>query len=166
MKIFHIFVLIFIIVLLLEPSYSQAKIDESLDAINTVTMASASSPTQVSPIVWPASVSDLPGVQMPLGSETYLTMGCVACHGRIDEPYTNVAGPWLGDIVKRFSTSEQAIPSGQFIYESILEPNKQIAANCPNGPCASPSAMPLFYSETLSTDEMASIVFYLVTERN
>jgi len=48
----------------------------------------------------------------------------------------------------------------EFLHESIVDPNLLLAPNCPTGACA-PNVMPATMSQTLTTDEINSIVNYL-----
>jgi nitrite reductase (NO-forming) len=78
-----------------------------------------------------------------------------------------VVGPDLSDIS---SLAEEHIADAaytgtaanveEYLHESIVDPNLFIAPNCPTGACA-PNVMPATMSETLTTDEINSIVTYL-----
>jgi mono/diheme cytochrome c family protein len=96
---------------------------------------------------WPESVEDLnaefPDGDAALGEELFMTYGCTACHGNMDDESSALVGPWLGDIAERGGTIIDGYSAADFVYESILEPNAHIAEECPTGPCTGPpSAMP------------------------
>jgi mono/diheme cytochrome c family protein len=65
-------------------------------------------------------------------------------------------GPHLGDIGRE---------SEQYLYESLIAPDRAIAPACPKGPCAKPSAMPPWGS-ILTAQEMADLVAYLRDQRS
>lgn len=161
MKSFHVLVLVFTLFVFLIPACSQT---QTVFPDTPTTVAPELTPAIEPLVLWPSSVSDLPDGERLVGNESYTSHGCVACHGQIDSAHTNVIGPWLGDIAKRAGTPVLEHSSSQYIYESVLNPNKRIASNCPAGECGSPSAMPHTFSKQLSKDEMASVVIFLATE--
>ncbi|MCE9646873.1 MAG: nitrite reductase, copper-containing [Chloroflexi bacterium] len=93
---------------------------------------------------------------------------CGSCHTIAGIP--NAAGviaPNLTDVnvaaeehFKSGSYTGKAKTAEDYIRESILEPNTFVAPTCPTGPCAA-NVMPANLSETLTTDEVNSIVTYL-----
>ncbi len=54
----------------------------------------------------------------------------------------------------------EAKTAEEYIHESILEPNLFIAPKCPTGPCG-PNIMPATLKDSLTADEINSIVKYL-----
>ncbi len=93
---------------------------------------------------------------------------CGSCHTIAGIPNAaGVVGPDLSDISM---TAEEHFKSGsytgkattveEYIHESILDPNLFIAPTCPTGACA-PNIMPAALADTLTTDEINSIVTYL-----
>ena len=93
---------------------------------------------------------------------------CGSCHVIAGIP--NAAGviaPDLSDVsmmadehIKSGEYTGSATTAEEYIRESILDPNVFIAPNCPTGACL-PNVMPATMSETLTTDEINSIVTYL-----
>ncbi len=93
---------------------------------------------------------------------------CGSCH--IIPGIPNAAGviaPDLSNIhlaaLKYFdggSYTGKAATAEEFIHESILDPNFFVAPKCPTGACA-PNIMPATLKDTLTADEVNSIVKYL-----
>jgi len=160
MKPFHVLVLVFTLFVFLMPACSQTQ----TVLPDTSTVEPELTPSIEPLVLWPSSVSDLPNGELLVGNESYTAYGCIACHGQIDSAYSNVIGPWLGNIAERAGTPVLEYSSSQYIYESVLNPNKRIASDCPTGECESPSLMPHTFSKRLSKNEMASVVLYLTTE--
>ncbi len=61
---------------------------------------------------------------------------------------------------KSGSYTGKATTAEEYIHESILDPNLFVAPTCPTGACA-PNVMPATLKDTLTTDEINSIVTYL-----
>lgn len=87
--------------------------------------------------------------------------GCVACHS-----IKGVGGGAAVLAPPLFRTGATAVnrrsgaSAEAYIEESILDPNVFIAPNCPNGPCVE-GLMPQTYGQTLSPDQIATIVNYV-----
>jgi len=114
---------------------------------------------------WPVDVTTLLPIGRPEnGRDLFFTYGCNACHGEPAEPDSNRIGPHLGRI-GAVADGRLSDRSGlQYLYESILEPNRFIAPECADGePCPEPSAMPE-YGALLSWQEMADLVMYLARQ--
>ena len=93
---------------------------------------------------------------------------CAACHSIPGIPNAKgVIGPDLGNAA---STAQDLITSGkytgsaktaeEYIHESILKPDAFVSPTCPSGTCTA-GVMPATLSQTLSADEITSIVQYL-----
>ena len=117
--------------------------------------------------VFVASPCEAPGVTPiptptpsgPVGGGTSLTggarvfvqvAGCGACHtvGAIPQASGQV-GPDLSDVGARLDADA--------IRLSILDPNAELAAECPTGPCE-PDLMPQNFAETLTPDQIDQLV--------
>jgi hypothetical protein len=81
----------------------------------------------------------------------------------MDDPASALVGPYLGNIANDAATRVSGVSAEQYIYESILDPNKFITEDCPNGPCNEPSQMRLDYGGVLSEQDMADLVTYYMT---
>ena len=62
--------------------------------------------------------------------------------------------------IKSDAYTGAATTAEEYIHESIVDPNVFVSPACPTGACA-PNVMPATMSETLTTDEINSIVTYL-----
>jgi len=93
---------------------------------------------------------------------------CGSCHTISGIPgAVGVVGPKLDDInmmaeeiIKDSAYTGHATNTEEYIRESIADPNLFLAPECPTGACA-PNVMPATLSQTLTTDEVNSIVTYL-----
>jgi mono/diheme cytochrome c family protein len=105
---------------------------------------------------WPSDSAALPAGDPERGAVIYeKKSACWSCHGKMDRPGSETIGPHLGKIGARASR--------QHLYESLLEPDRAIATDCPRGPCATPSAMPP-WGALLTKQEMADLVAYLLDQ--
>lgn len=87
--------------------------------------------------------------------------GCVACHSvkGVGGENANIGPPLMR--TGAIAAERRPGPSPEaYIEESILDPNAFIMPNCPTGPCPS-GVMPQTYGETLSSNQIATIVGYL-----
>ena len=93
---------------------------------------------------------------------------CGSCHTIDGIPNAvGVIAPNLSDVhlaaLKHFDSGSytgKAKTSEEYIHESILDPNLFIAPKCPTGACT-PNIMPATLKDSLTTDEINSIVKYL-----
>ncbi len=93
---------------------------------------------------------------------------CGSCHTIAGIPNAvGVIAPDLSDItmladehIKSDAYTGTATTAEEYIHESIIDPNLFLAPTCPTGACA-PNIMPATMSETLTMDEINSIVTYL-----
>jgi mono/diheme cytochrome c family protein len=114
---------------------------------------------------WPSSWEDLPEGDAATGKDGYLAQGCSGCHGLPESPPANHlgVGPHLGNIANVAAGRVPGVPAEQYIYESILDPNKFMVDECPLGPCNDPSQMRLDYPSVLSDQAMADLIAYYMT---
>jgi len=93
---------------------------------------------------------------------------CGSCHQISGIPgAVGVVGPDLSDIgpmaeehIADSAYTGTATNVEEYLHEAIVDPNLFIAPECPTGACA-PNVMPATLSQTLTTDEINSIVNYL-----
>ena len=99
-----------------------------------------------------------------VGAELYVSLGCAGCHGQPETPGSASLGPWLGEIAENGADRIDGMSAQDYIYESVLDPRAFVAPDCPNGPCASPSAMRADYASTLAENpqDLADILAYLM----
>ncbi len=124
------------------------------------------STTEVAPVSSAASQSASNGD--PAVIAAFQKGACGSCHTIAGIP--NAAGvlaPDLSDIsmaadehIKSSEYTGKATTAEEYIHESIIDPNVFLAPACPTGECL-PNVMPANLSETLTEDEINSIVTYL-----
>ncbi|MBK9208115.1 MAG: nitrite reductase, copper-containing [Anaerolineales bacterium] len=124
------------------------------------------STTEVAPVSSAASESASSGD--PAVIAAFQKGACGSCHAIAGIP--NAAGvlaPDLSDIsmaadehIKSSEYTGKATTAEEYIHESIIDPNVFLAPACPTGECL-PNVMPANLSETLTKDEINSIVTYL-----
>ncbi|MFN8381090.1 MAG: copper-containing nitrite reductase [Anaerolineales bacterium] len=93
---------------------------------------------------------------------------CGSCHTIAGIP--NAVGVIAPDLSNVSASAEEHFKSGSYtgkattaedyIHESIIDPNLFVAPTCPTGACA-PNVMPATMADTLTSDEINSIVSYL-----
>lgn len=97
----------------------------------------------------------------PADGETLaLANGCVGCH--ILEEESNLAGPVWHNLGNRAITRAQVTgnPSpAAYLYESIAAPGAYIVDGYVDG------VMPANYTETLSTDDFATLIAYILEQQ-
>jgi mono/diheme cytochrome c family protein len=117
---------------------------------------------------WPTEVTELPEGDPANGAALYSsTYPCSTCHGDPAVPDSNPIGPWLGNIAVEGATRIEGQSAEQYIYESILYVDNFIAPVCPNDlPCVDPSQMQNTFAGTMSEQDIADIIAYLMTFGN
>ena len=93
--------------------------------------------------------------------DTFEAGGCVACHRikGVGGENANIGPPLMRTGAIAAERRPGPTPEA-YIEESILDPEAFIMPNCPTGTCPS-GVMPQTYGETLSRDQIATIVGYL-----
>ncbi|MDY7094684.1 MAG: cytochrome c, partial [Acidobacteriota bacterium] len=91
------------------------------------------------------------------------TLGCMACHGDVEQPGSNNFGPDLALLAEEAGTRIEGVSAAQYIYDSIRVPGAFIAPNCKEGPCQTPSSMPE-YASLMTLQDFADVVTYLLDE--
>jgi mono/diheme cytochrome c family protein len=94
------------------------------------------------------------------------TTACVNCHGNIEDPASAKVGPHLGQIATVGATRVTGYTAAQYIYESILHPEAELAPQCPStaGPVPCPNAMPSNFGNLLDYQELADLVTFLLEQ--
>jgi nitrite reductase (NO-forming) len=125
-------------------------------------------------LVWACAPAKEPITVQPVTLEpqavtdAFIKGGCGACHAIPGIPgAVGVIGPDLSSISTVAEThiadsayTGKAKTAAEYVLESITDPEAFLAQDCPTGMCA-PNIMPATMSETLTTDELNSIVTYL-----
>jgi mono/diheme cytochrome c family protein len=115
---------------------------------------------------WPLRVEELPPGRESAGSDLFHgRLACTSCHGDLARAEGPRIAPFLGDFARVGATRVSGKSAAQYAYESLLDPNALVVPECAAGvPCARPSTMPL-YGESVSQQEMADLIRYLVGPR-
>lgn len=89
--------------------------------------------------------------------------GCAGCHTIPGVPAAvGVIGPNLSNIGLDGATRKADYTAAEYILESLRTPNEFLAPKCPTGPCIA-NIMPQNLTQTLTAEEIETIVNYLVT---
>jgi hypothetical protein len=93
--------------------------------------------------------------------DAFTAGGCVACH-TIKGVGGGAAsiGPGLSRVGEVGGIRVPGMSAEAYIEQSILDPGAFVRPNCPNGPCPE-GIMPQTYAETLTADQISTIVGYL-----
>ena len=118
--------------------------------------------------VMPASSTTTTSNGDPAVLAAFQKGACGSCHTIAGIPNAvGVIAPDLSNVsamadehIKSDTYTGAATTAEEYIHESIIDPNLFISPTCPTGACA-PNVMPATMSETLTTDEINSIVTYL-----
>ena len=118
--------------------------------------------------VMPASSTTTTSDGDPAVLAAFQKGACGSCHTIAGIPNAvGVIAPDLSNVsamadehIKSDAYTGAATTAEEYIHESIIDPNLFISPTCPTGACA-PNVMPATMSETLTTDEINSIVTYL-----
>lgn len=88
---------------------------------------------------------------------------CNACHAIPGVAgAVGIVGPNLANIGAEAGTRIPGYSAEQYLHESIVDPNAFIAPKCPFGSCT-PGAMPATLAQTLTPEEIQTMVDYLLT---
>jgi mono/diheme cytochrome c family protein len=94
----------------------------------------------------------------PVGLQVFLREAsppCATCHTIDSEPFAvGQVGPNLSHVGSE--------GDADFIRKAIVDPNDEIAGDCPTGPCQ-PNVMPQNFGDTLTAEQLDSLVEYLVS---
>ena len=107
------------------------------------------------PTPTPSGPADGGGGNLTGGARVFVQVaGCGACHSIASIPQANgQVGPELSGVGARLDADA--------IRLSILDPNAELAAECPTGACE-PDLMPQNFSETLTPEQIDQLVKLLV----
>lgn len=91
-----------------------------------------------------------------LGQATFEGAGCVACH-TVTGVSTGIVGPVLDGIASRAGDTVAGLSAEEYIRQSILNPNASMVDDFAE------SIMPGSFSETLSEEQIDSLIAFLLT---
>lgn len=89
------------------------------------------------------------------GETVALLNGCGGCHNV--DPAITLTGPTWHNLADTAANREPGVGPAQYLYESIINPGAYLVADYPGG------VMPATFGETISTEDMADLVAYLLT---
>ena len=81
--------------------------------------------------------------------------GCIACHSLV-EGQVLVGPPWY-NVANTAATRVAGEPAPVYLYQSIMEPNAHVVEGF------TPDLMPKVYADTLSTEQIADIIAYMLS---
>ena len=101
------------------------------------------------------------GTAAPVVLDAFAAGGCVACHSikGVGGGQATIGPPLFQTGAIAADRRPGPTPEA-YIEESILDPGAFIMPNCPTGPCLE-GVMPQTFGETLTADQLATIVDYL-----
>jgi len=95
--------------------------------------------------------------------DAFATGGCVACHTiKGVGGAAATIGPGLSRLGAVGGIRVAGLSAAEYVEQSIRDPAAFVRPNCPTGPCL-PGIMPTTYGETLTAEQIATIVGYLAT---
>ncbi len=101
-----------------------------------------------------------------LALEGFQKGGCAACHVIPGVPGAmGQVGPDLSNVAAEVAERVKDMTVEEYLHQSIVDPNADIAPNCPSGACPA-NVMPPNFAETLSEEEINAIVEYLASLGN
>jgi hypothetical protein len=100
------------------------------------------------------------GTASPEVLDAFAVGGCVACHTikGVGGGAANL-GPGLSRLGEVGGRRVAGLSAAAYIEQSVLDPTAFVRPDCPTGPCL--EIMPTTYGETLTADQIATIVGYL-----
>ena len=93
------------------------------------------------------------GAEEALGSKTFASAGCGACHEFKKAGTDAQVGPSLDDLTAAAQKAGESVPD--YVRESIEDPNKVVVAGY------QPGVMPQNFKESLSSEEIDALVAYV-----
>ncbi len=90
------------------------------------------------------------------GEEIYVNAGCNACHQLDALGSVGGVGPAHNDVGARLSLEEMIV--------SIVDPDADVAENCPAGPCPA-GVMPKNFGERLTSEQVLTLVQFLAEQQ-
>ncbi|MCI0394328.1 MAG: cytochrome c [Chloroflexi bacterium] len=116
---------------------------------------------------WPEDATELPEGNAENGATLFTSVvpPCSSCHGDPAVPGSNAVGPHLGNIGATGGERIEGISAAQYIYDSIRNPADFVAPICANDqPCSTPSGMPDVFETSLTQQDVADLVAYLLQQ--
>ncbi|HXF62401.1 MAG TPA: c-type cytochrome, partial [Caldilineaceae bacterium] len=90
------------------------------------------------------------------GQTVALTYGCVGCHAT--DPNQQMTGPTWFHVGDTAANRQPGVSPANYLYTSITNPNAYVVPNYPAG------VMPQNYQDTMSQEELADIIAFLLAQ--
>jgi len=113
----------------------------------TTTETTPTTPTPPPPAAPTTTAAEAPSGSPTAGKAVFAAQGCGNCHTFAPAGSTGTVGPNLGEVLKG--------KSPEFIRESIVNPNAEVAAGYPAG------VMPQTYKDQLTPKQLDDLVAFL-----
>jgi hypothetical protein len=123
----------------------------------------AATPT-TAPVTSPVPSTTPRPIQGETPEEIILNAGCGACHKIDTLGEAHKVGPDLTYIGLTAAERVPEMTAEEYIRQSIHEPNAYLAPECPNAPCM-PNIMPQNFATRLSTDQIETLVSFLLARQ-
>lgn len=113
-------------------------------------------PEQVTAGLPPEFAAALASADPSQGEQLALVNGCVGCHSL--DPAVQMTGPSWHDAAVHAANRVPGESPALYLYESITNPGKFTVPNFPGG------VMPATYAQTISTEDLANLVAFLLEQ--
>jgi cytochrome c551/c552 len=90
------------------------------------------------------------------GETVALANGCIGCHAT--DPSVTMTGPTWYHLADTAANRQPGVGPAAYIHDSIVNPGAYIVPNYPSG------VMPAIYAETISQEDLANLVAYLLAQ--
>jgi mono/diheme cytochrome c family protein len=114
-------------------------------------------PEQVTAGLPPDFAAALAAADPEAGETVALTVvpSCRGCHN--DDPAVAMTGPSWNNVADHAANRVPGMSPANYLYTSIMDPGAYVVPNFPGG------VMPPVYADSLSTEDLANLVAYLLT---
>lgn len=110
------------------------------------------------PGVLPKTAAGLPAGNAARGKTLFATNACSSCHAIAKDQ--TLVGPSLYGIWNTAATREPGVAAKDYVFESILTPNKFVVNGFAQG------LMPASFAQSLTTQQLADLIAYMEKDLN
>ena len=110
------------------------------------------------PGVLPKTAAGLPAGNAARGKTLFATNACSSCHAIAKDQ--TLVGPSLYGIWNTAATREPGVAAKDYVFESILTPNKLVVNGFAQG------LMPASFAQSLTTQQLADLIAYMEKDLN
>jgi cytochrome c2 len=110
------------------------------------------------PGVLPKTAAGLPAGNAARGKTLFATNACSSCHAIAKDQ--TLVGPSLFGIWNTAATREPGVAAKDYVFESILTPNKFVVNGFAQG------LMPASFAQSLTTQQLADLIAYMEKDLN